>query len=66
MTERERYRTLGLYYAVVSLNYDTAIENYQQLVEKFPADSAGINNLAILYTYTAQYDRALRTSAQLL
>lgn len=66
LTERERYRTLGLYYALVSLNYDTAIENYQKLVEKFPADGAGRNNLAILYTFTAQYDKALEQSAQLL
>jgi len=66
MTERERYRTLGLYYTVVSLNYDKAIENYQQLVEKYPADGAGNNNLAILYTFTAQYDRALAQSTQLL
>jgi tetratricopeptide (TPR) repeat protein len=66
MTERERYRTLGLYYALVSLNYDTAIENYEKLVEKFPADGAGANNLAILYTFTAQYERALQTSAQLM
>ena len=66
MTERERYRTLGLYYSLVSLNYDTAIENFQQLVDKFPADGAGNNNLAILYTFTAQYDRALEQSAQLL
>ncbi len=66
MTERERYRTLGLYYTVVSLNYDKAIENYQQLVEKFPADGAGNNNLAILFTLTAQYDKALAQSRQLL
>ncbi len=66
MTERERYRTLGLYYTLVSLNFDTAIENYQKLVEQFPADGAGANNLAILYTFTAQYERALQTSAQLL
>jgi len=66
MTERERYRTLGLYYTVVSLNYDKAIENYQQLVEKFPADGAGNNNLAILYIFTAQYDKALAQSRQLL
>lgn len=66
MTERERYRTLGTYYTVVSLNYDTAIENYQQLVEKFPADGAGINNLSILYIFTAQYDKALVESEKLL
>lgn len=66
MTERERYRTLGLYYTVVSLNYDTAIENYEQLVEKFPADGAGINNLVFLYATTAQYDRAFTQSGKLL
>ena len=66
MTERERYRTLGLYYSMVSLNFGNAIDNYQQLVEKFPADGAGNNNLAVLYTMTAQYDRALAQSEQLL
>ena len=66
MTERERYRTLGLYYTVVSVDYDQAIANYEQLVEKFPADGAGNNNLAILYTFTAQYERALAQSEQLI
>lgn len=66
MTNRERYRTFGLYYTVVSLNYDKAIENYRQLVEEYPADGAGNNNLAILYVYTGQYDKALAQSAQLL
>lgn len=66
MTERERYRTLGLYYTVVSLDYAEAIANYEQLVEKFPSDGAGNNNLAILYTFTAQYDRALAQSEKLL
>lgn len=66
MTERERFRTLGLYYTVVSLNYDKAIENYQELVKRFPADGAGNNNLAILYTFTARYREALAQSEQLL
>lgn len=66
MTERERYRTFGLYYTVVSRNYDKAIENYQQLVEQFPADGAGNNNLAILYTFTAQFEKALEQSTNLL
>lgn len=66
MTERERYRTLGLYYTVISVDYEQAIANYEQLVQKFPADGAGNNNLAILYTFTAQYERALAQSEQLL
>lgn len=66
MTDRERFRTLGLYYSMVSLNFSQAIDNYQQLVEKYPADGAGHNNLAVLYTMTAQYDRALEQSERLL
>ena len=66
MTERERYRTLGLYYTAVSLNYDKAIENYEQLVTKFPADSAGHNNLSVLYFLTSQFDKAVAESAKLI
>lgn len=66
MTERERYRTLGLYYTAVSLNYDKAIENYAQLVEKFPADGAGHNNLSVLYFLTAQFDKSVAESARLI
>jgi len=66
MTERERYRTLGLYYAAVSLNYDKAIENYAQLVEKFPADGAGHNNLSVLYFLTLQFDKSVAESGQLI
>jgi tetratricopeptide (TPR) repeat protein len=66
MTERERYRTQGLYYAAVSVNYDLAIENYEKLVEKFPADSAGYNNLSVLYFLTSQFDKAVGESARLI
>jgi tetratricopeptide (TPR) repeat protein len=66
MTERERYRTLGLYYTRVSLNYDKAIENFEQLVEKFPADGAGHNNLSVLYFLTLQFDKAVAESGRLI
>ena len=66
MTERERYRTLGLYYTRVSLNYDKAIENFEQLVEKFPADGAGHNNLSVLYFLTLQFDKSVAESARLI
>jgi tetratricopeptide (TPR) repeat protein len=66
MTERERYRTLGLYYTAVSLNYDKAIENYEQLVENFPADGAGHNNLSVLYFLTLQFDKSMAESGQLI
>jgi tetratricopeptide (TPR) repeat protein len=66
MTERERFRTLGLYYTAVSLNYHKAIENYEQLVEKFPADGAGHNNLSVLYFLTLQFDKSVEESGQLI
>lgn len=58
MTERERYRTLGTYYLAVSGNFQKAIENYEALVEKFPADGPGHNNLAVSYFYTLDFERA--------
>ena len=59
MTEREKWRTLGLYYMVVTGNYENAIESYSQLVEQYPADDAGRNNLAIAYFSTLNFDGAL-------
>ena len=39
--------------------YDKAIETYKQLVAKYPADSAGHNNLAIAYFNTLNFAKAL-------
>lgn len=66
MTERERLRTLGLYYSIVTQNYDKAIETYQSLVEKYPADDSAHNGLAVQYFYTLRFDEALKEGAVLL
>jgi tetratricopeptide (TPR) repeat protein len=66
MTERERYRTLGSYYLTVTGNYLKAIDNYQLLLEKYPADNAGRNNMAVAYFYTLQFDEALKQGAELV
>jgi tetratricopeptide (TPR) repeat protein len=58
MTERERYRTLGLYYAAVTRNYEKAVESFASLVEKYPADAAGHNNLAVASFLSLDFDRA--------
>jgi len=60
MTERERYRTLGTYYLLVSRNYEKAIENYETLVELFPADGVAHSNLALAYLNNRQFDKAFR------
>jgi tetratricopeptide (TPR) repeat protein len=58
MTERERYRTRGLYYILVQ-DHAKAIEEYQRLIDGFPADSAGHANLAFAYFLARDMERAL-------
>ena len=64
MSERERYRTLGGYYLLVSHNYEKAIENYETLVELFPADGGGHSNLAFAYLNTRDFDKAVASGAE--
>jgi serine/threonine protein kinase/tetratricopeptide (TPR) repeat protein len=59
MSERERYRTLGGYYLLVSRNYEKAIENYQTLVDLYPADGGAYSNLGYAYHMVRQFDRAV-------
>jgi eukaryotic-like serine/threonine-protein kinase len=48
MSEREKYRTRGGYYLLIR-NPDNAIDEFSALVKQFPADTAGIANLAFAY-----------------
>lgn len=58
LTERGRLRTLGNYYAIVTQDWEKALETYERLVARFPADSAGQNNLAVAAFYNLDFDRA--------
>jgi tetratricopeptide (TPR) repeat protein len=58
MTERERFRTRGNYYILVH-NHRKAIEEYQQLLERYPADTGGYNGLAFAYFLARDMERAL-------
>ncbi len=58
MTERERLRTLGLYYTVVTGNYNKAVESFGELVEKYPGDAAARNNLQVVSFLTLDFQRA--------
>ena len=66
MSERELYRTLGGYYLLVSRDYEKAIENYQALVERYPADGVGQGNLAFAYLYTRDFDKAVASGREAL
>jgi tetratricopeptide (TPR) repeat protein len=59
MSERERYRTRGAYYVIIR-DLDKAIEEQMQLVNLYPADNAGIANLALAYFYRRDMQRALK------
>jgi len=60
MTERERLRTQGMYYWGVTRNTQKAIETYETLVAKYPADHVGHNNLAVQYLFALDFEAALR------
>jgi len=66
MTEREKYRTLGTYYLLVARNYDKAIENYEALLRRYPADSAAHGNLGMAYMLTGSPDRAVSEAREVL
>ena len=66
MSERERLRTFGTYYLTVGQAYTEAIGNYTKLVEAYPADRVGFNNLAVAYSYTLNYPKALEAGRRAL
>jgi len=58
MSDREKYRTRGGYYLLIR-NPDNAIEEFSSLVKQFPADTAGIANLAFAYFVKRDMGNAL-------
>ncbi len=64
LTERGRLRTLGNYYMINQGNYRRALETYETLVEKYPADNVAQNNLAVTAFYAMDFDRALEVGRE--
>ena len=58
MSEREKHRTRGAYFLLVR-EPSKAIEQFQQLLEAYPADTAGTANLALAHFYRREMGRAL-------
>jgi eukaryotic-like serine/threonine-protein kinase len=59
MTEREKLRTNGTYRVGVQRDYAAGIAIYQDLVKRYPSDSAGYNNLAVAHFSTLNFPQAL-------
>jgi tetratricopeptide (TPR) repeat protein len=66
MTDREKYRTLGAYYLSIARNYPKAIETYDTLVARYPADQAGLSNLALANAFMRNFERAEAVSRELV
>ncbi|MDH3441717.1 MAG: tetratricopeptide repeat protein, partial [Gammaproteobacteria bacterium] len=66
MTERERLRTLGVYYATVTGNFESAVQSFTELVEKYPADAAARNNLAVVSTLSLDFQTAFEQGRQIM
>jgi tetratricopeptide (TPR) repeat protein/predicted Ser/Thr protein kinase len=58
MTEREKYRNRGLYYLTKG-DWQHCVQEYNQLVTRYPADRVGQNNLANCYTQLRDAPKAL-------
>ena len=63
MTERERFRTRGGYYLLMR-NADKARDEFQALVDKYPADTAGLANLALADFYKRDMAKALEVGSR--
>src|SRR5262249_35552522 len=66
MTDREKYRTLGTYNLAIAGNYQQAIENYTTLVNLYPSDLVGLNNLAFAYFSVLNFPKALEEGKRAL
>ncbi|MFC2157608.1 protein kinase [Acidobacteriota bacterium] len=58
MTEREKYRTRGVWFLMTG-NYQKSIEEYTALLEIYPADLAAQMNLAMSYFFARDMERAV-------
>jgi tetratricopeptide (TPR) repeat protein len=61
MTERERYRNRGLYYLSTG-DWQKCVEEYSQLITRYPADRVGQNNLATCYASLRNAPKALEAA----
>jgi tetratricopeptide (TPR) repeat protein len=58
MSDREKYRSRGLMY-LFQRDPDKAIEAFEALLQRYPADNAGAANLAVAYEFKGNFAKAL-------
>jgi eukaryotic-like serine/threonine-protein kinase len=63
MTDRERYRVRGLFYAT-SGNWQKCTEEYSALVQSYPGDNIGHNNLSVCLSEMRNLPKAVEEARQ--
>ncbi len=63
MSEREKFRIMAVYY-LYHRNFQKAIAELTELLEKYPADYSGRLNLALAYFYARNYTQAKEMGRQ--
>jgi serine/threonine protein kinase/tetratricopeptide (TPR) repeat protein len=65
MTERERYRTRGLFYMITG-DSEQCVTEFGDLVARYAADASARNNLALCLTYLRDLPRAVGEMQQVV
>ncbi len=65
MTERERYRTRGMYYYLTN-DYQACVKEYGDLITRYSADAAARNNLALCLTHLRDMPKAVEEMRQVV
>jgi eukaryotic-like serine/threonine-protein kinase len=65
MTERERFRTRGLFYYLTA-DYQQCVKEYGDLIARYAADAPARNNLALCLTHLRDLPKALGEMRQVI
>lgn len=58
LTDRERYRAIAQYHRDVTFDLDAEIDAYRTLLDIYPDDATGLNNLSIAYSDQTRWEEA--------
>ncbi len=59
VSDRERYFIQGFFYEGSDKTYDKSIEAYNKLLELYPDDNLGNNQLGLVYSLIEEWDKAI-------
>ena len=65
MTERERYRTRGLFYYITG-DYEPCVKEFGDLIARYAADASARNNLALCLTHMRDMPKAVEEMRQVV